>query len=108
MFSVSNLGDWGTLAAANKMDYFQLISVLEWSGLPLSAGNDLPIEFDCHPVRFHAEMFDERCHGKPVGQVTLLAIDLQFHGFGRPSPLSSLSERSFSMNLLIAICQLLF
>jgi len=45
------------------MDDFQAVSVVQWSLRPLVAGHDLAVEFDCYPVRLHAEPRDERAQG---------------------------------------------
>jgi hypothetical protein len=47
----------------------------------LCAGNNLKIQFDRHTIGFHSEMFYERGNGEVFRKITLIAIDLEFHGF---------------------------
>ena len=47
-------------SAADEMDDFQAVSVVQWSLRPLVAGDDLAVEFDGYAVGLHAESGDER------------------------------------------------
>ncbi len=48
-----NLGDLSR-SAADEMDYFQSISVVQWSLRPLVSGHDLAVQFDRQPIRLDA------------------------------------------------------
>jgi hypothetical protein len=47
-------------SAADEVDDFQAVSVVQWSLRPLVAGDDFAVQFDCYPVGLHAEPGDER------------------------------------------------
>ncbi len=46
--------------AAYEVNYFQAVSFVQGSLLPLVAGNDFAIQFYGYAVGFHAERCDER------------------------------------------------
>jgi hypothetical protein len=47
-------------SAADEVDDFQTVSVVQWSLRPLVAGDDFAVQFDGYAVGLHAETCDER------------------------------------------------
>jgi hypothetical protein len=47
-------------SAADEVDDFEAVSVVQWSLRPLVAGDDFAVQFDGYAVGLHAERFDER------------------------------------------------
>jgi len=47
-------------SAADEVDDFQTVSVVQWSLRPLVAGHDLAVQFDGYAVWLHAEPGYER------------------------------------------------
>ena len=68
----------GTLSAADKVDDFEAVSVVQWSLRPLVAGDDFAVQFDGYSVGLHAEMLYECAQGFG-GRGLGFAIDCQLH-----------------------------
>jgi hypothetical protein len=71
-------------AAADEVDYFEPVAVLEQRICPAIAGGNGAVEFDCHAVRLHAQGFDQRrkreLFGRSgVGEGTLFTVDMNSH-----------------------------
>jgi hypothetical protein len=47
-------------SAADEVDDFEAVSVVQWGLRPLVAGDDLAVQFYGYAVGLHAERFDER------------------------------------------------
>ena len=65
-------------SAADEVDDFEAVSVVQWSLRPLVARHDFAVQFDGYTVGLHAEMLDERAQGFG-GRGLGLAIDGQLH-----------------------------
>jgi len=66
-------------ASADEMYDFEAITVLQSRVRPLLARNNPAIQFDCHSVRFHAQL-DKQCVERQSNRaVSIFTVDLNFH-----------------------------
>jgi len=65
-------------SAADEVDDFEAVSVVQWSLRPLVAGDDLAVQFYRYAVGLHAEMLYECAQGFG-GRGLGFAIDCQLH-----------------------------
>lgn len=71
-----------SVATADEVHDFQVVSVFESSLGPLLAGYDLSVQFHRNPVGFHSQRVHQRRQRKWTGRVRklpLFSVDLQFH-----------------------------
>jgi hypothetical protein len=80
-------------SAANEVNDFQLIALLQVDLSPLIAACDFTVKFDGHSVRFHVEKFDEAGQRKGSLEVSGLPIDLDLHWRNYASTLRSRNLR---------------
>lgn len=78
-------------ASANQRDDFDPVSIGQNMVDVLSLGNEFLIDFDGHKLAGQIEFFEQSGHGCPVSQITLVAVDDQFHSQNR-------SKKEFSPN----------
>ena len=48
------------LSSSHKLHNLQLVSISQLGLLPAVSVDNLPVEFDRNPIRFHSEFLDER------------------------------------------------
>jgi hypothetical protein len=71
-------------AAADEVDDFEAVTVLEMSLRPAVAGDDVAVEFDGHAVGLHREGFDQCCEGEvgcesAIGEAAFFSVDVKLH-----------------------------
>jgi hypothetical protein len=64
--------------AAYKVDDFKLIAFRQLGFRPLSAGNDIAVQFHGDAILLHTKFFDKACEGKRVVAL-ILAVDGELH-----------------------------
>jgi hypothetical protein len=67
----------GRPAAADEVNDLQFVSIVEYGYLPLSAGNDLTVQFHGNAVRLHTQLCYEGSYGQTVRKLALFAIDVE-------------------------------
>ena len=67
------------IAAANKVDDLETVTITEDGVLPFIARDDFEIQFDSHPVGLAAELSNELRKSHAVRKVSRFAVDLEGH-----------------------------
>ena len=67
------------LSTTDELDDLETIAVTEAGLRPLLAGDDAAIQFDCNPVGFQAQLFQQTGEREWSVKVTLFPIDLEHH-----------------------------
>lgn len=66
-------------AAANGMDHFDVVAVVEKGVGMLAARNDIQIEFNCYPPSGQFQAGNQGRNGLAVGQFKGFAVQLNAH-----------------------------
>ena len=57
LYGCSASRDWqASAAAADKMDYFQFVTIFKYRGFPIGAGDDIKVQFHRYAVGLYAEL----------------------------------------------------
>lgn len=70
------------LAAADEVDDFEDVVGLDLGLLPLGAGKNIEVALDSDAVAGHADVVEEGCDRKAVGNFVALAVDGDRHWLG--------------------------
>jgi len=61
------------------MHDLETVSFGELGSEPLLAGHNIEVQFDRHPVRLHAQLFDQLTERKGTSKAAVFPVDNKFH-----------------------------
>ena len=70
-------------AATDKVNDLEFVAFVQRGLSPAVAGRDIAVQFDCNPVGFHAQGFDQgrQCEWDgSVSEFSNFPVDLELHG----------------------------